>query len=132
VKYQYLSAADLKADLESDAPECLILDVRRAEDYAAGHIKSAVTADMDKAMEGDDASGFAGMKKALLSATGSEIGRENGKIVLVCYAGRAYAQKGTDILVAMGVNPDKIYTLEGGMRAWNCGGADYATLIAKV
>jgi rhodanese-related sulfurtransferase len=128
---QYLSAADLKTDMESDAPAYLILDVRKAGDYAAGHIKNAVMADMDKAKDGDNASGFANMKAALLAATGSETGQEDTQFVVICYAGRAYAQKGTDILVGMGVNPANIYTLEGGMNAWNKAGADYTALITK-
>ena len=31
---KYLSVADLKADIESDTPKYLILDVRKAGDYA--------------------------------------------------------------------------------------------------
>ncbi|MDR1732305.1 MAG: hypothetical protein LBR61_09475 [Synergistaceae bacterium] len=128
---QYISPADLKADLGSTAPKYLILDMRKAADYSAGHIKGSVTADMDKALNGDAAAGFAGMKTALKSATGSETGKEDTQIVLVCYSGKAYAQKGTDILVGMGVKPANIHTLEGGIKAWNGAGADYTALVVK-
>ena len=37
----------------------------------------------------------------------------------MCYSGAGYAQVGTDLLInEMGVNPENIYTVEGGMKAW--------------
>ena len=93
--------------------EYLVLDVRKAADFEAGHIPGAVNADMDAAKDGDNESGIANMKAAL-----GDPAKVDQKIVLVCYSGKRYAQAGTNVLAALGANMDNVYTLEGGMKAW--------------
>ncbi len=126
---QYVKAEEVKKDIEGDG-QYLLIDVRKAEDYEKGHIKGTVASDMDKAnKEGDKEDGVAKMKATLKEATGSETGKDDTKVVLVCYSGKSYAQAATDALVSMGFNKDNIYTLEGGMKDWEAAGDEYKALI---
>ncbi len=115
IEMKKISPADVEAQLGND--EYLIVDVRKAADYEAGHIPGAISADMDAAKDGDNASGIANMKAAMQDATATDNGGDK-KIVLVCYSGNRYAQAATNILGALGANMDNVTTLEGGMKAW--------------
>ncbi len=126
---QYLKIEDLKADIDAAANGYVVVDVRKLEDYNKGHIKGSYTADLDAAKNGDDQSGITNLKAALNEAVGSETGTPDSKYVLVCYSGKTYAQKGTDLLLEMGVAGSNIYTLEGGMKAWEGAGADFKSLV---
>lgn len=126
---QYVKAEDVKKDIEGDG-QYLLLDVRKLEDYDKGHIKGSFASDMDKAnKEGDKEDGVAKMKATLKEATGSETGKDDTKVVLVCYSGKSYAQAATDALVTIGFNKDNIYTLEGGMKDWEAAGDEYKALV---
>lgn len=127
---QYVTKETVKADIEAGTDEYLILDVRKAEDFNKGHIKGAILADQDAAnKDGDDATGIANLKAALKEATGSETGNSDVKYALFCYSGNSYAQKGTDLMIEMGIDKDQIYTLEGGAKDWEAGGDDYKNLL---
>lgn len=108
-KMQYISPDDLKKDLEAD--KYLILDLRKDADFKEGHIPGANPADLDVVVSGNDLEkGNEVIKKAI---------EANDKpIVLVCYSGKKYAQAGTNALQALEQDLSKVYTLEGGMKAW--------------
>lgn len=126
---QYIKVGDLKTDMEGDG-KYLILDVRKDEDFQKSHLKGSFGSDMDKAnKEGDKEDGIAKMKATLKEATGSETGKDDTKVVLVCYSGKTYAQAATDALAAIGFNKDNVYTLEGGMKEWEAGGEEYKALM---
>ena len=108
VKMQYISQEDAKEAVNDDA--YIFLDLRKNADYEKNHIEGALPADIDKAVEGDFKAGYDKIKEL--------VGDEDKKLVLICYAGKKYAQKGTNILSAMGYDMDKVFTLEGGMKAW--------------
>jgi len=93
-----------------------ILDVRKAEDYKTSHIPGAVSADMDAAVNGDTEAGKATMADATKGL--------DTNVVLVCYSGKKYAQASTNALSANGYNMDKVFTLEGGFKAWTEAYAD--------
>lgn len=95
----------------------MFVDLRKADDYKAGHIKGAIAAVMDACKGGDFQNGVDTMKTALKDATGSESGADK-KLVLICYSGKTYAQAGTNVLSVIGANMDNVFTLEGGMKAW--------------
>ena len=127
---QYVAPEEIKKVVEEGSDDYLVLDVRKVEDYNTSHIKGSQTADVDAANKGgDDAAGTESLKKGLTEATGNETGKEGQKIALVCYSGKSYAQKATDLMIEMGINKDDIYTLEGGMEAWEAGGDDYKGLL---
>lgn len=107
--------ADAEANLDSS--DYVFIDLRKADDYKAGHIKGSIAADMDACKGGDFQNGVDTMKEALKDATGSENGADK-KLVLICYSGKSYAQAGTNVLSAIGANMDNVFTLEGGMKAW--------------
>ncbi len=127
---KYVSPEDLKADIETGSGEYIILDNRKSEDFGKGHIKGSILADMDAANKGgDNEAGIANLKAALTEATGSETGDADAKYALVCYSGKSYAQKATDLLIEMGVSGDQIYTLEGGMKALEEAGDTYKGIL---
>lgn len=117
VAMQYITPDDLQADIDEGSEDLVIVDVRKAADYEAGHITGAINADMDAAVGGDADAGTTAMSEALEEATGSETGGDN-TLVLVCYSGKSYAQAGTNALSSLGAEMSNVYTLEGGMQAW--------------
>jgi len=126
---QYITKEDLKAAIEGGNNEYIVLDVRKAADYAELHINGAYCADVDPAINGDDATATANLKNALAEATGSETGAEGAKYVLVCYSGKKYAENATRLLKDMGIDGANIYTLEGGQKGWVEAGDEYAALM---
>ena len=108
VEMQYISVEDATAVLDSD--DYTFLDVRKAEDYATSHIPGAVGADMDAAKNGDFDAGVATMQEATKDVSNN--------LVVICYSGKTYAQATTNVLSALGYDMSKVYTLEGGFKAW--------------
>lgn len=129
---EYITSEDLKAAIDAGSTEYIMLDNRKAADYETSHIVGAFMADVDAANKGgDDEAGKTSLKAALKEATGSETGNADVKYVQVCYSGKSYAQKATDLLIEMGVSADQIVTLEGGMKAWEEGGDDFKALLEQ-
>lgn len=127
---QYIEDAELKEKIENKSDDYIILDVRKIEDYQKGHIEGAYAADQDAANKGgDDEKGKENLRAALKEATGNENGNEDDQYALVCYSGKSYAQKATDLMIEMGIPADKIYTLDGGMKSWESKGEDYKKLV---
>lgn len=117
VSMNYISDADVLAALGSK--DMVVIDLRKPADAKAGHIQGAIFAPMNKAVDNNNyADAIANITGALYDATGNEVG-EGKKLVLACYAGKKYAQAATDILNALGADMDNVYTLQGGMTAWN-------------
>ena len=125
----YISAKTLK----DNAANYVILDARKAADFAEGHIAGAVSADMD---------GFVGksiteaQSKANVKAVVDKYGK-NKKYAVICYSGNRYAQAASAELRSLGVSNDNIFTLggdkarkssEGGMEAWKAAG--YEVVVA--
>lgn len=115
ITYNTISAADLKADIAKADHEYVILDVRAIADYKKAHVVTSISADVDCAVTGSDTTTASNNLK-------SAIGEGKGKYVLVCYSGNAYAKKATELLIALGVSNDNIFTLTGGFGGK--GGAD--------
>ena len=116
---QKMSADDVLKAVEGKDDSIVIVDLRKPEDFAAGHIDGSIAATMQKAVEdGDYAEGYENLQSALKEATGSNLGK--GKtVVLVCYTGNKYAQAATDILNDLGADLSSVYTLEGGAKGWS-------------
>ena len=109
VPMQYMTPAEALELLENE--EYVFFDVRKAADYAAGHIPGALGYDMDAAKEGNFQAGVTTMTPALRGL--------DKNIILVCYSGKRYAQATTNVLSALGYDMTKVYTLEGGFTAWS-------------
>ena len=108
VPMQYIKHDEAKELLEND--EYVFFDIRKAADSSANSIPGAQAWDMDAAKEGDAEAGKATMTEATKGL--------DKKIILVCYSGKRYAQATTNVLSALGYDMSKVYTLEGGMKAW--------------
>ena len=108
VEMQYISVEDATKVLDSD--DYTFLDVRKAEDYNTSHVPGAVGADMDAAKNGDFDAGVATMQQATKDV--------DNNLVVICYTGKSYAQATTNVLSALGYDMSKVYTLEGGFKAW--------------
>lgn len=109
VAMQYITPEEALALLESE--EYVFFDVRKAADYAAGHIPGAKSYDMDAAKEGNFNAGVATMQAATRNL--------DKNIIVICYTGNRYAQATTNVLSAMGYDMSKVFTLEGGFNAWS-------------
>lgn len=125
----YISAKTLK----DNAANYVILDARKAADFAEGHIDGAVSADMDGFV---DKSITEAQSKANVKAVVDKYGK-NKKYAVICYSGNRYAQAASAELRSLGVSNDNIFTLggdkarkssEGGMKAWKAAG--YEVVVA--
>lgn len=125
----YISAKTLKDNADS----YVILDARKAADFAEGHIAGAVSADMDGFV---DKSITEAQSKANVKAVVDKYGK-NKKYAVICYSGNRYAQAASAELRSLGVSNDNIFTLggdkarkssEGGMKAWKAAG--YEVVVA--
>lgn len=114
VPMAYMTADELEAVLGTEG--YLVLDVRKAEDYAAAHIPGAISVDMDAAVQGDVEAGTAAMKAAIEGV--------DDTLVLVCYSGKKYAQASTNILSSLGYDTSKVFTLQDGFNNWSEAKAD--------
>lgn len=119
----YISAKTLK----DNAANYVILDARKAADFATGHIEDAVSADMDGLV---DKSISEAQSKANVKAVVDKYGK-NKKYAVICYSGNRYAQAASAELRSLGVSNDNIFTLggdkarksaNGGMKAWKAAG----------
>ena len=125
----YISAKTLK----DNADNYVILDARKAADFAEGHIDGAVSADMDGFVK---KSITEAQSKANVKAVVDKYGK-NKKYAVICYSGNRYAQAASAELRSLGVSNDNIFTLggdkarkssEGGMKAWKAAG--YEVVVA--
>lgn len=125
----YISAKTLK----DNADNYVILDARKAADFAEGHIDGAVSADMDGFV---NKSITEAQSKANVKAVVDKYGK-NKKYAVICYSGNRYAQAASAELRSLGVSNDNIFTLggdkarkssEGGMKAWKAAG--YEVVVA--
>jgi len=108
VAMQYITVEDA-AKVLTDS-NYIFFDVRKAADHEPSHIPGAKGYDMDAAKEGDFNAGVATMQVATRGL--------DKNIVVICYSGKRYAQATTNVLSALGYDMSKVYTLEGGMKAW--------------
>lgn len=131
VKYYYASAETVFSKLK-DA-NSVVLDARKAEHYAEGHIAGAVSADVDGAVSGSDKSAAAANVEAVVDKYGKD-----KNYYVICYSGNRYAREATQFLKDNGVDEEKIFTLggddgkwsaAGGMKAWNAKYVSY--VVAK-
>lgn len=125
----YISAKTLK----DNADNYVILDARKAADFAEGHIAGAVSADMDGFVK---KSITEAQSKANVKAVVDKYGK-NKKYAVICYSGNRYAQAASAELRSLGVSNDNIFTLggdkarksaNGGMKAWKAAG--YEVVVA--
>ena len=125
----YISAKTLK----DNAANYVILDARKAADFAEGHIDGAVSADMDGFV---NKSITEAQSKANVKAVVDKYGK-NKKYAVICYSGNRYAQAASAELRSLGVSNDNIFTLggdkarksaNGGMKAWKAAG--YEVVVA--
>ena len=108
VAMQYITVDEAEKVLNDEG--YVFFDVRKAADSSAASIPGAKAYDMDAAKEGDFDAGVATMTPAIKDL--------DKNIIVVCYSGKRYAQATTNVLSALGYDMSKVFTLEGGMKAW--------------
>lgn len=100
VSPKYIAAKDLKVKIAEDE-DMTIISVRKAEDYAAGHIPGAINIGL-----------------GTLAANLSQIDPD-APVYVYCYTGHSAAQ-GTSLLRMLGYDA---YSLKFGMCSWSADGA---------
>ena len=122
VEMQYMTVEEAHDLLNTDG--YTFVDVRKAEDHDTSCVPGSVGIDMDAAKEGDFAAGVAAMQ-TLTQTT-------DDNLVIVCYSGKSYAQATTNVLSALNYDMSKVYTLEGGYKAWTEAYADDVELSQEI
>ena len=107
--YAYISALELHTLLqEGQAP--LLLDLQPEAYYKNSHLSGALSTQAYPANDGE--------LLAKLEAVLSEV-ESASSVVLIDMGGKAGAQNAFDYFVSLGVDPQKLLILEGGMVAWS-------------
>ena len=126
----FMSSQTLLGILTSESTGYILLDVRAAEDYAAGHIKGAFSAPVTHSENSDDPVSTANLQAALKAATGDAGPVPGLTYVVLCYKGGAFAKKATELLRGLGFGEDdNLLTLDGGYQTWSASGAEYADWV---
>lgn len=108
LKNNYIS----EADLQKDAKDYVLLDVRAKDDYDDAHIAGAISTPVDINSQDMDES-----IKNIVADKGTD-----KKYALICYFGNRYAKKAAKDLRACKVTNGNIEILTGGMGAWRSAG----------
>jgi rhodanese-related sulfurtransferase len=97
-----ISASDVRTNILTAPDDYLVLDIRAAADYAAGHIPGTINVGLTALPD----------YMAALSPAASTY----DKVILVCYSGQSAAYA-TGILRAMGY--ENVFNMAWGMTAWH-------------
>lgn len=108
LKNNYIS----EADLQKDAKDYVLLDVRAKDDYDDAHIAGAISTPVDINSQDMDES-----IKNIVADKGTD-----KKYALICCSGNRYAKKAAKDLRACKVTNGNIEILTGGMGAWRSAG----------
>ncbi|MCZ4541338.1 rhodanese-like domain-containing protein [Dietzia kunjamensis] len=101
-----LAPADLRDALDSDTPPAVI-DVRSPAEYSSVHIRGSYNVPLP-----------------LLAEHGEEFAsRLPGQVVLICQSGNR-ARQANERLEAVGVNPDSVTVLDGGIAGYEAAGGE--------
>ncbi|KAA0918422.1 rhodanese-like domain-containing protein [Dietzia sp. ANT_WB102] len=101
-----IAPADLRDALASDTPPTVI-DVRSAAEFSSVHIRGSYNVSLP-----------------MLSEHGEEFAsRLPGQVVLICQSGNR-ARQANDRLESVGVNPDTVTVLDGGIAAFESAGGE--------
>ena len=122
VEMQYMSVEDAHSNLGKDG--YTFLDVRKAEDHKTSCVPGSVGVDMDAAKGGDFQAGVTAMQPI--------VDEHDDNLVIICYSGKSYAQATTNVLSALGYDMSKVYTLEGGYKAWTKAYADEVEVAQEI
>ena len=128
---QIISADELNRAIEAEefaGGSFKVLDTRKADDFAAGHIKSAVSADVSAVAANSEPTDEQ-KAEAKTNVENAVKGDDGLKYVLICYSGNKYANTAKAILTdELGIAPENVFILgqddftqgpNGGMKAWN-------------
>ena len=119
---QTITAEALMAELKAGSIK--LVDLRRAADYSAGHIVTAVSADMGPYVDDNDKNTAA----ANLAKVIEKDDLASQRYALLCYSGNKFANAGRELLLEAGAKNDNILILaqddgtqgtNGGMKAWS-------------
>ena len=101
-----IAPADLRDALASDTPPTVI-DVRSSAEFSSVHIRGSYNVPLP-----------------MLSEHGEEFAsRLPGQVVLICQSGNR-ARQANDRLESVGVNPDTVTVLDGGIAAFESAGGE--------
>ena len=110
-QYKYVSAAEARA--KAGEGDVILVDTRLAADYAAGHLKGAVS--VPSRTSKDDSAKVE--TEALKVFANTALKGNNKKVYIICYSGNRFAQVATDVFAEVLGSDDRLYTVEGGMVA---------------
>lgn len=110
-QYKYVSAAEARA--KAGEGDVILVDTRLAADYAAGHLKGAVS--VPSRTSKDDSAKVE--TEALKVFANTALKGNNKKVYIICYSGNRFAQVATDVFAEVLGSDSRLFTVEGGMGA---------------
>lgn len=116
-EYNYISADEVKAQIESDG-DLVLLDIQVEEEFNAHHIQGAVATYAYPTKTDED--------KAKLAPYVDQFKQSEEDIVIVCPAGGGGATRTFDYFVEQGVPAERVLILEEGQKGW-----PYEELLAQ-
>ena len=109
IDWQYMSAEDTKAMLDSGEP-VLILDTRQDDLYSAGHIEGCLHVPCFPVDSLE-------LENVLRDAVPT-LQESDDPIAVVCKTGNKGAKRAISVLIDEGVSADRLFILEGGGEGW--------------
>lgn len=107
--YQYLSAAEIKANLSQQVPMYLV-DIQVEEEFNQHHLTGAIATYAYPVKSDND--------RAKLDATLSTLKNSNAAVVIVCPRGGGGAKRAYEQLQTRGIASERLYILEKGQQGW--------------
>ncbi len=107
--YRYMSAAEVKSNMEKHAALTLV-DIQVENEFAEHHINSAVATYAYPVKSDED-------KQKMAAVTNTLLGN-NDLAVVVCPRGAGGAKRAYDHLLASGVAEERLYILTDGQAKW--------------
>ena len=107
--YNYVSPADLKMKMESNAP-VTVVDIQVKEEFDKHHIKGVVATYAYPVKFPAD--------RAMLESTFEQIATGSDPVVIVCPRGGGGAKRTYDYFAGKGIPADRLYILKSGQAGW--------------
>lgn len=109
IDWLYITADEVKTDIESDSDGYIYFDIQPAEDFAKGHIQDAISV---PAYPVDTPE----LEKLIVDAVSQMEGDK--PVVVVCPGGGGGAKRTISILMEQGIAGERLLILEKGAKGW--------------
>lgn len=107
--YQYLSAAETKANLSKQVPMYLV-DIQVEKEFNQHHLPGAIATYAFPVKSDSD--------RTKLDATLAQLKNSSDAVVIICPRGGGGAKRAYDHLQKQGISAERLFILEKGQQGW--------------